>query len=144
MRVLIHAPSARMGGARSHVLGVVPELASLSPEDEVLLLAQPDLISDLPPLPSNWVARPERVETRGFVGRLVWEQRELPRIAELWRADVLLSFGSFVPLRASCPSVLEAGNALPFTRMYWQRLELESPRLRLEERARWALLRASL
>ena len=144
MRVLIYAPSARMGGARSHVLGVVPELASVAPEDRVLLLAQPDLIAELPPLPGNWVARPERVDTRGFVGRLMWEQRQLPQMAELWRADALLSFGSFIPLRSSCARVLEAGNALPFTRVYWQVLKRESHRLRLEERARWILLRASL
>ncbi len=144
MRVLIYAPSARMGGARSHVLGLVPELASVAPEDHVLLIAQPDLLAELPPLPANWVARAERVETRGFVGRLAWEQRQVPRLAEQWRADVLLSFGSFVPLRKSCPGVLEAGNALPFTRAYWQVLKHESPRLRLEERARWVLLRASL
>src|SRR5262249_30091388 len=86
----------------------------------------------------------ERAEARGFLGRLAWEQRALPRIAEEWQADVLLSFGSFVPLRGSCPSVLEAGNALPFTRAYWHVLERERPRLRLEEHARWRLLRASL
>ena len=147
MRVLIYAPSARMGGARSHVLGLVPEFAVLAPEDQVLLIAQPDLIAALEQqmaLPSNWMARAERVETRGFVGRLLWEQRVLPRLAEWWRTDVLLSFGSFVPLRGSCPSVLEAGNALPFTRTYWHLLRREPLRLRVEERARWALLRASL
>jgi alpha-1,3-rhamnosyl/mannosyltransferase len=81
---------------------------------------------------------------RGMVGRLVWEQRVLPRIAERWRADVLLSFGSFVPLRSPCATVLEAGNALPFTPAYWHVLRHERPRVRFEERARWALLRASL
>jgi glycosyltransferase involved in cell wall biosynthesis len=144
MRVLIYAPSARMGGARSHVLGLIPELVRLAPTDETLLLAQPDLLVDLPPLPSSWAVQPERAETRGFVGRFVWEQRTLSRIAKSWHADVLLSFGSFVPLRAPCPTVLEAGNALPFTRHYWQVLGSQSPRLRLEERARWTLLRASL
>src|SRR5262249_55645960 len=80
----------------------------------------------------------------GFLGRLLWEQRGLPRLAEQWRADVLLSFGAFVPLRPSCPSVLEAGNALYFTRAYWDVLEREPLRLRFEEYARWKLLRASL
>jgi glycosyltransferase involved in cell wall biosynthesis len=144
MRVLIYAPAARTGGARSHVLGLVPELAAIAPGDEFLLLAQPDLIAELPPLPPTWSLRSERAEQRGFVRRLIWEQRVLPRILQAWRADVLLSFGSFVPLRSSCPSVLEAGNALPFTRMYWQVLTRESTRLQVEERARWALLRASL
>src|SRR5689334_3188328 len=144
MRVLIYAPSARMGGARSHVLGLVPELAEIAPQDEFLLLAQPDLIDDLPPLPEPWTVKAERAETRGFVGRFIWEQRVLPRILESWRADVLLSFGSFVPLHSPCPSVVEAGNALPFTRTYWQILQREPARLRLEERARWILLRASL
>jgi glycosyltransferase involved in cell wall biosynthesis len=57
---------------------------------------------------------------------------------------VLLSFGSFVPLRSPCPTVLEAGNALPFTRVYWHVLRREPLRLQVEEHARWALLRASL
>jgi glycosyltransferase involved in cell wall biosynthesis len=144
MRVLIYAPAARMGGARAHVLGLLPELAAIAPEDDVLLVAQPDLVRELPPLSSTWKLRTERPETLGFLGRLLWEQRGLPRLAEQWRADVLLSFGAFVPLRSSCPSVLEAGNALYFTRAYWDVLEHESPRLRFEEYARWKLLRASL
>lgn len=144
MRLLIYAPAARMGGARAHLLGLVPELAQIAPDDEVLLLAQPDLIAELPPLPSTWRTHAERAQRRGFLGRLTWEQGQLARIAERWRADVLLSFGAFVPLRCPCPTVLEAGNALPFTRAYWDVLRRESPRVRVEEYARWALLRASL
>lgn len=133
-----------MGGARAHLLGLVPELAALCPDDQFLLLAQPDLLADLPPLPSSWRVRAERPQTRGFAARLVWEQLGVARIAAGWRADVLLSFGSFVPLRAPCPTVLEAGNALPFTRAYWQALRREPLRLRLEELARWGLLQACL
>jgi glycosyltransferase involved in cell wall biosynthesis len=144
MRILIYAPAARMGGARAHVLGLVPELAAIAPTDDVLLIAQPDLLADLPPLPRTWMLNSQKAEARGFVRRFAWEQRTLPRIAETWQADVLLSFGSFVPLRGSCPSVLEAGNALPFTRAFWQVIKREPARRRLEERTRWALLRASL
>jgi len=57
---------------------------------------------------------------------------------------VLLSFGAFVPLHSPCPSVLEAGNALYFTRAYWHVLQRESLRLRFGEWARWKLLRSSL
>jgi alpha-1,3-rhamnosyl/mannosyltransferase len=133
-----------MGGARAHVLGLVPELARLAPDDQVLLLAQPDLLADLPPLPPTWTLRAEQPQQRGFLSRLAWEQLVLPRVANAWRADVLLSFGSFVPLRAGCPTVLEAGNALPFTRAYWQALRAEPPRVRLAELARLLLLRACL
>jgi glycosyltransferase involved in cell wall biosynthesis len=49
-----------------------------------------------------------------------------------------------VPLRADCPTVLEAGNALPFTRAYWDALRREPLRLRLSELMRLLLLRASL
>jgi alpha-1,3-rhamnosyl/mannosyltransferase len=144
MRVLIYAPAARVGGARAHVLGLLPELAAIGSQDDVLVVAQPDLVQELPALPSTWQLRTERAETRGFLGRLLWEQRALPRLAEQWRADVLLSFGAFVPLRSPCPCVLEAGNALYFTRAYWHVLEHEPLRMRVEERARWKLLRASL
>jgi glycosyltransferase involved in cell wall biosynthesis len=144
MRVLIYAPAAQMGGARAHVVGVVPELASLVPADDFLLMAQPSLLQDLPTLPENWTLTAERAPHPSFFGRLLWEQRVLPRLADQWRADVLLSFGSFVPLRAPCVTVLEAANALYFTHVYWQALERESVRLRLQERARWSLLRASL
>jgi glycosyltransferase involved in cell wall biosynthesis len=109
-----------------------------------LLIAHPDLLAVLPGLPASWTLRVERADERRFAGRLVWEQRVLPRLAERWRADVLLSFGSFVPLHGPCPSVLEAGNALPFTRAYWELLRGEPLRVRLEEYARWELLRASL
>ncbi len=144
MRILIYAPAARMGGARAHLLGLVPELAAIAPEDEVLLLGQPDLVADLPPLPRTWSLRVERAQSRGFLGRLAWEQRTLPRIAEHWGADVLLSFGSFVPLWSACPTVLEAGNALYFSRPYWDLLRTEPPRVQLQEYARWILLKASL
>jgi glycosyltransferase involved in cell wall biosynthesis len=144
MKLLIYAPAARMGGARAHLIGLVPELARLAPEDQVLLLAQPDLIDELPALPPTWRVHAERPQARGFLSRLAWEQGRLPRIAERWGADILLSFGSFVPLRSSCPTVLEAGNALAFTSNYWHVLRAESPRVQLEEHARWALLRASL
>ncbi|HET6316133.1 MAG TPA: hypothetical protein VFG86_06730, partial [Chloroflexota bacterium] len=144
MRILIYAPAARMGGARAHVLGLTPELAAIAPEDEVLLLAQQDLLAELPPLPSGWSLRVGRAQSRGFLSRLAWEQRTLPGIAERWRADVLLSFGSLVPQRAPCPTVLEAGNALPFTRAYWQVLTREPMQAQVEAHARWALLLASL
>lgn len=150
MRVLIYAPAARMGGARAHVLGLLPELAAISPDDEFLLMAQPDLLHELPSLDGAgagagaWTIRAERAEARGFVGRLVWEQRMLPRIAARWGADVLLSFGSFLPLRASCAGVLEAGNALYFTNGYWRVLARESVRVQVQEHARFALLRRSL
>jgi glycosyltransferase involved in cell wall biosynthesis len=148
VRVLIYAPAARMGGARAHVLGVVPELATIAPDDDVLLIAQPDLLQELPPLPATWTLHANSADARGGlkfqVGQLAWEQRSLPRIAAAWRADVLLSFGSFVPLRAPCPTVLEAGNALPFTRAYWQVLSREPRLAQVEAHARWALLGASL
>jgi glycosyltransferase involved in cell wall biosynthesis len=147
VRSLIYAPAARMGGARAHVLGVVPELASIAPKDEVLLIAQPDLLDELPALPPSWTLRAERAPQPGLtyqLRQLAWEQRVLPRIARRWRADLLLSFGSFVPLRAPCPTVLEAGNALPFTRAYWQVLRREPLLVQVEAYARWALLLASL
>ena len=148
MRILIYAPAARMGGARAHVLGLVPELAACAPDDEVLLIAQPDLLRELPPLPATWALRAEHTSPQGGLkvqlGQLAWEQRGLTHIAARWRADVLLSFGSFVPLRAPCPTVLEAGNALPFTAAYWRVLGREPWLVQVEAHARWALLRASL
>jgi alpha-1,3-rhamnosyl/mannosyltransferase len=144
VRVLIYAPAARMGGARAHVLGLVPELAAIAPDDEVLLIAQPDLLDALPPLPPTWTLQAARAGPGGQLRLLVWEQRRLPRIARRWRADVLLSFGSFVPLRTPFPTVLEAGNALPFTAAYWRVLRREPLLTQVEAHARWALLRASL
>jgi len=144
LRILVYAPAARMGGARAHVVNLLPELAAIAPTDQGFLIAQPDLLDELPSLPSNWSVRGERAQTRPFLGRLAWEQLVLPRIAAEWRADVLLSFGSFVPLRSPCPTVLEAGNALPFTSAYWQVLRREPTRVQFEEQARWLLLRASL
>ena len=66
---------------------------------------------------------------------------------ESWKSlftDVRSAFGSFIPLRSSCPTVLEAGNALPFTPAFWRALRRESVSRRLEELARWHLLRSSL
>jgi len=133
-----------MGGARAHVLGLLPELARLAPDDRYLVLAQPDLLDELPELPRSWMLTPDRAERRRAFHRLGWEQLALPRLAQRWRADVVLCFGSFIPLRSSCPTVLEAGNALPFTPAFWRALRRESGSRRLEELARWHLLRSSL
>jgi glycosyltransferase involved in cell wall biosynthesis len=81
---------------------------------------------------------------KGQFRRLVWEQAALPGLARRWHADVLLSFGSFIPLRGACPAVLEAGNALPFTPAFWRLLRRAPVRKQAAERARWLLLRASL
>lgn len=144
MRVVIQAVAARMGGARTHLVGLVPELAQLAPDVQVLLVAQPDLLDEIGPLPGNWTCQAERAQDRGFLGRLLWEQSALPRQARAWGADVLLSFGAFIPLHPPCPTVLEAANALPFTRAYWLWLAKQSPRLQVQESLRWRLLRASL
>jgi alpha-1,3-rhamnosyl/mannosyltransferase len=144
MRILIAAAAARMGGARAHLLGLLPELAALAPDDAVLLFAQPDLLAELRPVPAAWSVRADVSQRRGALAQLAWEQLVLPRLAARWRADVLLSFGSFVPLRAGCPTVLEAGNALPFTRAYWQVVAEAPPRTQIAELLRWLLLRASL
>jgi alpha-1,3-rhamnosyl/mannosyltransferase len=109
-------------------------------------LAQPDVLQELPDLPSNWTLQPWAGDHGRLqaVRQLVWEQQVLPRIADRWRADVLLSFGSFVPLRSPCATVLEAGNALHFTQAFWHVLRREPLRRRLEEHARWSLLKRSL
>lgn len=134
-----------MGGARTHLVGLVPELARFAaPDDRFLLLAQPDLLSALPDLPPSWETRSERAQDRGLLGRFRWEQRALPRLASDWGADVLVSFGAFVPLRASMPRVLEAGNALPFTHAYWLWVQRQPVRLQAEEMLRWLLLSQSL
>ncbi len=144
MRVLFHAPAARVGGARTHLLGLVPELAALAPDARFLLLGQPDVLAALPPLPPTWQLRAERAQDRGFLRRFAWEQLVLPRLAATWRADVLFSLGSFLPLRAPCPTVMEAGNALPFTRAYWELVRKDRPAVQAEWAARFLLLRASL
>jgi glycosyltransferase involved in cell wall biosynthesis len=144
MRVLVHAPAARMGGARAHVLGLLPELARLEPTDAYLVIAQPDLLAELPSLPGSWTLQPDRAQERRLAHRLAWEQLTLPRLGKSWGADVLLSFSSFIPVHASCPAVLEAGNALPFTPAYWRALRSAPAAKRAEELARWLLLRSSL
>lgn len=133
-----------MGGARTHVLGLAQTYASTFPDDHVLLVAQPEILRALADLPSTWTPRAEPAQTRGNVGRFVWEQLVLPRLARQWGADVLLSYGSFVPLRSPCPTVLHASNALPFTPRYWHRLRSYPPATQVGAHLRWSLLRRSL
>src|SRR5207302_10921900 len=115
MRILIYAPAARMGGARAHVLGLVPELATIAPADDVLLIAQPELLAELAPLPGTWSLRAERAQPQAGLKvqlkQLAWEQRVLPRIAQSWPAEAPVSFGTSVPLCPSAPTVVAARNA---------------------------------
>lgn len=144
MRVLIHAPAARMGGARTHLLGLAAAYGARWPADRVLLLAQPEALAALAHLPASWERRPERAQQRGELGRMLWEQLALPVVARAWRADVLLSFGSFLPLGASGATVLHASNALPFSSRYRALVAGQARPAQLRERSRWALHRASL
>ena len=134
-----------MGGARAHVVNLVPELAALAPDDQVLL--------DRP-------ARPDR-RAAGAAVELDAARASGRRRARFSAA----SPGSSACCRASpraggptccCRSAASCrcgrrarpcskpATPCPSRSAYWQLLEREPPRLQFEEQARWLLLRASL
>jgi len=119
------------GGGFSFLANVVPQLASLAPENHFLLLARNPRLADTMPETDNLEVRV--LPAVGAAGRLRFSYLEAPRIAKRWNADLYYSAGETVPLRTSCPSIATFQNPNVFSTQ-----PLQWP---WKQRARFRLLR---
>lgn len=108
MRLLIHALRASAGGGLTYLRNVLPHLAKQS-EIETHVLAGNEA-RDIIPAGVGWVDSQPR--GKGAALRFLWEQRELPKIIQKARAEVVLCAGNFAVWRSPVPQILLSRNSL--------------------------------
>ena len=114
MRILIHAASAKIGGAGTYIRTLARELAKNSQHDYFFIVpeAQAAAIRGLAPhisvLPNNLAG----------LRRLWFDQVELPRLIRRERIDVLFSTANFATFFCSCRQLLLMRNSLYFSDFY--------------------------
>jgi glycosyltransferase involved in cell wall biosynthesis len=118
MKVLLHAPSARIGGALNYITEVAPRLAAAAPDCEFLALL-PSSASRIPTTP-NFRVIP--VEHSGALGRVWYDQAILRKLLKSEKVDVLFSTANTGMLAPPCRQVLLVRNSLYFSRIYRERM----------------------
>lgn len=108
-RILFDASMIQGGGGFTFVANVLPALARAFPGDQFrVFVRNPDLASALPELPN---LETDRLPNPSLKERLRFTYLEVPRIASVWRADLIFVAGDYTPLWASCPMISSAQNA---------------------------------
>jgi glycosyltransferase involved in cell wall biosynthesis len=142
MRLFLHALGASAGGGLTYLRNVVPHLAT-HPEVEVSLLAGEAAVAAIPAASNVQILA--GVEQRGTFPRVLWEQREVPRLIRKTGADVLLSAGNFAIWRSSVPQILLSRNSLYTSADFRRDLRRRGDyRLLTETRMKGVLARASV
>lgn len=111
-RILIHAVSAKSGGARTYLLNLVPELA-VRGTDEYLVYA-PELKLKVTRGQAGRI-RVVPTDDSAWWKRLFWDQVTLRRILRRERIDVLFSSSDFGVLWPPCRQVLFLRNTTFFS-----------------------------
>ena len=116
-KILINGISARVGGGVAFLLNLVPRLCLLAPEDRFILLAPEGepWLTQLPSLP-NLEPRPVPLCRPSFIGRYLFEQREIPALVRREGIDLLASIADVTSLAAPCKKMLWIRNLLIHTR----------------------------
>ncbi len=116
---MLHAPSARIGGALNYMTAIVPELASAAPDCDFLAVLPARSIAKIPKQ-ANFRVIP--VEEMGPLGRLWYDQGVLRRFLKSEKIDVLFSTANTGMVLPPCRQVLLVRNSLYFSRLYKERI----------------------
>lgn len=112
--LLVNAAGAQLGGAITYLRSVIPRLAAQDAYQRVVVLTdQPDLLEIAPGEPSLEIIAVPRLTP---AHRILWHRRQVPRLVDRYRADVLLSLLNFGPSTRRVPQVVLQRNAWYFTR----------------------------
>jgi glycosyltransferase involved in cell wall biosynthesis len=143
MRVLIHVVSIqKTGGSSRHLGGVIPTLSREFPEDEYLLCLNAGFASDHSFTLPNVEVFPTQIHSPWH--RIWWDQVSLPRLAQVWRADLILALMSFGCLRPPVPQIAFERIPVYFCRYYLRDLHgLTKLETLLRRELLYATMRAS-
>jgi len=121
MRVLLNAVAAKMGGASNYVRTLARELAYVDQHEFLFLVPEPQaaairgIASHIHAIASNFAEQP-------FLGRIWFDQVELPRMLRRERIDVLFSTANFATFFCPCRQVLLVRNSLYFSCLYQSKI----------------------
>ena len=143
MRVLIHAVSIqKTGGSSRHLAGFIPALSREFPEDEYLLCLNAEFAANHSSVLPNVEVFSVRV--RSSWRRMWWDQVSLPRLARMWRGDLILALLSFGCLRPPVPQIAFERNPIYFCQHYLYDLDgLVKAETLLRREFLYATMRAS-
>lgn len=121
--VVLHAVSAKAGGATTYLQNLVPALSRRMGETgRLIVCAPPATARALGRVPPNvWIVETD-VSHRSPIHRLWWDQVILRRLVHREKADVLISSSDFGLLFPPCRQVLLVRNPLFFSPLYLRRI----------------------
>jgi glycosyltransferase involved in cell wall biosynthesis len=133
VKILIHAVSAKSGGAATYIHNVACQFAQVDHRHDYILYVPGAQAREMQ-VPGNDITVLETdVGYRSSWRRLVWDQLVLRRIIRRERVDLLLSSSDFGMLFPPCRQILMIRNPLFFSRLYLERiLPHKSYRFKLE------------
>jgi len=112
-RILIDAAMVRGGGGFTHVVNIVPRLASLEPEARLrVLIRSPELRAALPEAPNLEISE---LPGTSPLQRLRFQLGQAGALARDFGADVYYSVAEYAPARLPCPLLVSFRNPNVFT-----------------------------
>ena len=144
MRICVNAAAANQGGSVTHLLNLLPELATLDTDDHYLVIAPDSTLECL----ANVLKDPRfdaeiypHPPGRHIARRVVFDQFNVPAIARRYRADLLFSVNGFGTLMPGCHEALLVRNLIYFSRLLEKKLpELKRSPRDLQLRRAWSLI----
>lgn len=120
MKILIHAVSAKSGGAETQVRNLVGELARMGKGHRYLLCVPPRLAAELRERWDHVTVIETDAAFKSAWRRLLWDQWAFRRLAR--EADRILVISDFGLLFPPCPQVLTLQNSLFFSTLYAEKI----------------------
>lgn len=112
MKILIHALSTKMGGAKRHLDNMVNALAKNEENHHYVILVNNQY--DTTNFDSSITLLRYSSSYGSGIRRIYFDNVLLPRILKKYRFDILVSFANFGPFITPCPHILFEMNALYF------------------------------
>ena len=125
MKIVVNATAAVTGGSITYLLNIIPELAKLDEENEIILLISKYQKRLEVEFPSNVCLRYVKFPTPMVIWRVLWEQGILPFLLRKLKGDILFAPMDLAPLLTRSPVVLAIRNPNP----YYQNLLADGKKL---------------
>jgi len=126
VRILVDALAPKVGGGRTYILNLLPELLKSDHENSYHLLVSEGQFPELENEPRLAV---HSVKISLLPHRLAYQQSVIPFLVKRWKANVLFSTTDITTLAAPCKVVLAIHNPNPYQNPY-PRTSIQHWRLR--------------
>jgi glycosyltransferase involved in cell wall biosynthesis len=112
-RVLIDGTMAKGGGGFTYLVNILPRVCALAPDTRFRVLVRSErLAQSIAPAANLEV---DLLPEAGWIERLRFTYREIPRLVREWSAHLFFSVGESAPLWTDCPRIASFRNPIVFT-----------------------------